>query len=223
MTQDATRIIAIRHGETDWNLATRIQGQLDVGLNRNGRWQAERVAEALADEHFDAVYSSDLARAHDTALGLARNAGLEVRSDRGLRERGFGAFEGLTYAEIEQRFPDAARCWRQREADFGPAGGETLRAFCDRAVGSVAALAARHRGQHIAVVAHGGVLDALYRAATRLPLEAPRTWDIANASINRLLASDDGLVVVGWDDTCHLDGPAPHESGGAGPAARGND
>ena len=220
MTAQATRVVAIRHGQTDWNLASRVQGHRNIGLNACGRWQAQQVALALADEPFDAVYASDLDRARDTARALARHAGTELRLDSGLRERGFGVFEGLTYAEIEQRFPDAARRWRRREADFGPDGGETLRAFCDRAVGSVAALAARHRGQRIAVVAHGGVLDALYRAATRLPLEAPRTWHIANASINRLLASDNGLVVVGWDDTCHLDVPAPHESSGAGPAAR---
>ena len=216
MTAQATRVVAIRHGQTDWNLASRVQGHRNIGLNDTGRRQAQQVALALADEPFDAVYASDLDRARDTARALARHAGTELRLDSGLRERSFGVFEGLTYAEIEQRLPDAARRWRQRDAGFGPDGGETLRAFYERAVGSVAALAAHHRGQHIAVVTHGGVLDALYRAAVRLPLEAPRPSHIANAGINRLLASDDGLVVVGWNDTCHLDAPAPHESGGAG-------
>lgn len=213
MTAQATRVVAIRHGQTAWNLAARIQGHRNIGLNDTGRWQARQMAQALDDEHFDAVYASDLDRARDTARALALRAGLEVLIDPGLRERGFGVFEGLTYAEVEQRFPDAARRWHQREPGFGPDDGETLQAFRDRAVGCIAALAARHRGQQIAVVAHGGVLDALYRAATRLPLEAPRTWDIANASINRLLASDDGLVLVGWDDTCHLDGPPPDAAG----------
>lgn len=221
MTAQATRVVAIRHGQTDWNLASRVQGHCNIGLNDCGRWQAQQVARALADEPFDAVYASDLDRARDTARALARHAATELRLDSGLRERNFGVFEGLTYAEIEQRLPDAARRWRRRDAGFGPDGGETLQSFCDRAVGCVAALAARHRGQHIAVVTHGGVLDALYRAATRLPPEAPRTWSIANASINRLLASDDGLVLVGWDDTGHLDAPLPHESRDAGPAARG--
>ncbi len=211
MTQHATRITAIRHGETDWNVATRIQGQLDIGLNRSGRWQAERVAEALADEHFDAVYSSDLARAQDTALGLTRNAGLELRSDRGLRERGFGAFEGLTYTEIEQRFPGQALRWRQRDAGFGAPGGETLQDFRDRVLSTVAALAARHRGQHIALVTHGGVLDVLYRAGSRLALDAPRTWSIGNASINRLLHGEQGFSLVGWSDNCHLEDPSLEE------------
>lgn len=209
MSELATRIIAIRHGETDWNAASRIQGQLDIGLNDAGRWQARRLAEVLADEALDAVYSSDLARARETAQAVAVNAGLDVRTDAGLRERGFGVFEGLTFAEIEQRFPEPARRWRQRDAGFGPEGGETLTAFYSRAVASVTALAAKHRGQHIAIVAHGGVLDALYRAASRVALDAPRTWQVGNASINRLLCSDAGFVLVGWADTIHLDVAAP--------------
>jgi probable phosphoglycerate mutase len=213
VSEPATRIIAIRHGETDWNAAMRIQGQLDIGLNDAGRWQALRLAEALADEALDAVYSSDLARARETAQAVAGNAGLEVRTDVGLRERGFGVFEGLTFAEIKQRFPEPARRWRQRDASFGPEGGETLTAFHCRAVASVTALAAKHRGQHIAVVAHVGVLDALYRAASRVALDAPRTWAVGNASINRLLASDAGLTLVGWADSFHLEGAAPVEPG----------
>lgn len=213
MSEPATRIIAIRHGETDWNVATRIQGQLDIALNDAGRRQARRLAGALAGETLDAVYSSDLVRALETAQAVAMQAGLEVRTDSGLRERGFGVFEGLTFAEIAQRFPDQAHRWRQRDASFGPAGGETLAAFVERVIACVAALAARHRGQHIAVVAHGGVLDALYRAATRVALDAPRTWQLGNASINRLLASDGGLMLVGWADSFHLEDPALDEAG----------
>lgn len=213
MIAQATRILATRHGQTAWNAALRIQGQLDIGLNDTGRWQAQRLATACADEAFDAVYSSDLARARDTAQALASAAGLEVCTDTGLRERAFGVFEGLTFAEVESRFPDQARRWRQRDAGFGPAGGEALQAFYRRAVAAVAALAARHRGQHIAVVTHGGVLDALYRAAARVALDAPRSWQLGNAGINRLLASDEGLVLVGWGDTAHLDEPAPCQAG----------
>jgi probable phosphoglycerate mutase len=74
-------------------------------------------------------------------------------------------------------------------------------------------LAAQHRGRHIALVAHGGVLDVLYRAATRVALDAPRTWHLGNASVNRLLASDDGFVVVGWGDTAHLAEPSRDDGG----------
>ena len=211
MIEPATRIVAVRHGETDWNVATRIQGQLDIDLNPTGRWQAERVAQALCDEALDAIYASDLSRAHATARALAHLTGAPLHTDRGLRERGFGIFEGLTFAEVEQRFPDQARRWRQRDAAFGPEGGETLRAFYDRAVSAVVALAARHRGQHIAVVTHGGVLDALYRAGSRLALDAPRSWQIGNASIHRLLHGEHGFSLVGWGDSFHLEDPSLEE------------
>jgi probable phosphoglycerate mutase len=216
MDLQLTRIIAIRHGETDWNVESRIQGQLDIGLNAAGRWQAQRLARALAGEALDAIYSSDLARAHDTAQVVAQAAGRDVRAVSGLRERGFGAFEGMTFVEIEKCFPDDARRWRQRDAGFGPNGGETLQAFHDRVVTVTAGLAALHRGQHIALVAHGGVLDVLYRAATRLALDAPRTWFLGNASVNRLLAGDEGFALVGWGDTAHLDDSSRDDAGESG-------
>jgi 2,3-bisphosphoglycerate-dependent phosphoglycerate mutase len=202
---EPTRIFALRHGETAWNVDTRIQGQLDVPLNETGRWQAERLAQALADEPLAAVYASDLARAHETALAVGRVAGVPVLSEPGLRERGFGRFEGHTFAEIEQRWPQESLRWRRREPDFGPGGGETLRGFYARCIGAAARIAAAHPGQAIALVAHGGVMDCLYRAALHIELQAPRTWQLGNASINRLLYTEAGFGMVGWSDTLHLE------------------
>ena len=202
---EPTRIVAIRHGETAWNAEKRLQGQLDIGLNARGLDQAQRLATALADERFDAVYASDLLRARATAEAFARPMGLTVHTDRGLRERAFGVFEGLTYAEIEQHWPEDTLRWRRREPGFGPEGGETLEGFQARCVAAAARIAGSHAGESIALVAHGGVLDALYRAATRAGLSAPRTWELGNAAINRLLHGDAGFVLVGWDDRRHLD------------------
>ncbi|NLZ41162.1 MAG: histidine phosphatase family protein, partial [Comamonadaceae bacterium] len=101
---EPTRVFALRHGETAWNRALRIQGQLDVPLNDTGRWQARRLAEALADEGIDAVYSSDLERALATARALAGRLGVPLATERGLRERAFGRFEGATFAEIDRRW-----------------------------------------------------------------------------------------------------------------------
>jgi 2,3-bisphosphoglycerate-dependent phosphoglycerate mutase len=209
---EPTRLIAVRHGETAWNVDARIQGQLDIGLNEAGRAQARRLARALEGEGLHAVYASDLARAHDTGRAVAERAGVPLHADAGLRERGFGVFEGLTWAEIDRDHPKSSRRWRKRDAGFGPEGGETLGDFFARAVEAVAAIARRHRGQHIAVVTHGGVLDALYRAASRIALDAPRTWQLGNASINRLLHGEVGFTLVGWGDTFHLDDPALDES-----------
>lgn len=208
MSDSSTRILAIRHGETAWNLDTRIQGHLDIGLNATGRWQAQRLGQAVADEPLSAVYSSDLARARDTAQAVATAAGLTVQVDAGLRERAFGVFQGQTFDEITARWPVEGKRWRKRDPDFAPEGGESLVDFYARCVGTAERLAALHPGQTIALVAHGGVMDCFYRAATRLPLQAPRSWLVTNASINRLLFTGEGFTLIGWADNSHLDGAA---------------
>ena len=211
---EATRIIAIRHGETTWNVDTRIQGQLDIPLNANGRWQAERLADALRGEPLQAIYASDLTRAWETAQYLSRTTGVGLTKEIGLRERGFGDFEGKTFAEIEQQLPEQSLRWRKRDPEFSPAGGESLRALRSRVVEAAQRLAAQHPGEQIALVGHGGVMDVLYRAATRLDIQAPRTWALGNAAINRLLWTPEGFTLVGWSDTHHLDDDVLDEAAG---------
>lgn len=200
----ATRILAIRHGETAWNAEMRMQGQLDTPLNDTGRWQAQRLAAAFSDETIDAIYASDLSRAMQTALPLAQVVGRSIVAEPGLRERAFGVFEGHAYAEIDRRWPEQAMRWRMRDARFGPEGGESLHDFNQRCASTAERLAAGHAGQTIVWVTHGGVLDCLYRIATRVALDAPRTWSLGNAAVNRLLHTDQGLMLVGWGDIQHL-------------------
>ncbi len=201
----ATRIIAIRHGETAWNVATRLQGHLDIELNPTGREQARRLGLALAQESISAIYSSDLLRAWETARAIADATGQPLTPHQGLRERGFGVFQGMTYAEIEATWPEQSRHWRQRTPHWAPDGGESLLAVRQRIYNTANELAARHIGQQIVLVAHGGVLDALYRAATGQEVQAPRTWHLGNAAINRLLWTPEGMALVGWADTRHLE------------------
>ena len=212
--REPTRIIAIRHGETAWNVDTRIQGQLDVALNANGQWQAERMAVALQDEALAAIYSSDLLRAWQTAQYLGHATSLNPIKEEELRERGFGDFEGKTFTEIEALLPDQSMRWRKRDPHFAPTGGESLLDLRSRVVAAVERLAAKHPGELIALVSHGGVMDVLYRAATRLDIQAPRTWTLGNAAINRLLWTPEGFTLVGWADTHHLDDDALDEATG---------
>lgn len=203
---EATRIIAVRHGETAWNVDARIQGQLDIGLNDTGRWQAKRVGEALATEEISAVYSSDLGRAQETAQSIAEVTGIPVVPEEGLRERSFGMFEGKTFDEIHQTWPDHAHNWRKRIPEWEPPeGGESLLQLRERVTRTIQSLAARHPGKQIVVVAHGGVLDTLYRVATGQEVNSPRTWELPNGAINRLLWTPEGFTLVGWSDTQHLD------------------
>ena len=201
----ATRIIAVRHGETAWNVDTRIQGQLDIGLNAKGHWQVQRLAKSLAHEPISAIYTSHLRRAVDTAHAIANATGRRLQTHTGLCERGFGVFEGKTFAELEATWPEQSRRWRQRDPLWAPEGGESLTELRERITRTASELAAQHLGQQIVLVAHGGVMDVLYRAATGQELQAPRTWDLGNAAINRLLWTPGGFTLVGWSDTRHLE------------------
>jgi probable phosphoglycerate mutase len=207
--EEATRLIAVRHGETAWNVDTRIQGQIDIGLNATGLWQAQRASQALADEGIGVIYASDLSRAWQTAEEIARPHGLAVQPEPRLRERAFGHLEGMSFAEIEATLPEDAKRWRERDPEFEPEGGESLLAFRDRITQVASELAARHPGELVTLVAHGGVMDVLYRAATRQELQAPRTWQLGNAAINRMLWTPEGFSLVGWSDIAHLAADTP--------------
>jgi len=208
---ETTRITAIRHGETDWNVERRLQGHKDIALNARGQWQAQRVGAALAQETVDSIYSSDLQRAHATARAIqqarAGSAGVvpALHLDQGLRERAFGSFEGQTYEAIAAQWPEESRRWRQRDPDFAPPGGESPLQTQARVAQCVQAIAERHPGQSIVLVTHGGVLDMLYRLATGQSVNAARSWELGNAAINRLLWTGHSLSLIGWSDSRHLD------------------
>lgn len=158
-----TTILLARHGESDWNHAQRWQGHADRPLTDRGREQARALAERLRDVELDAVYSSDLTRARDTAEIVAAEHGLPVHELAALREVDVGAWAGLTRAEAEHRFPDAYRRWVS--GGEGWDDGETYEQVTERAVGAVKAIADAHPGRRILVVAHGGTIRAVHAAA----------------------------------------------------------
>jgi probable phosphoglycerate mutase len=205
-----TDILLIRHGETAWNAERRLQGHLDIPLNDEGERQAALLAGALALEPIDLLVASDLRRARQTAQAVADVRGLPLAIAPGLRERGYGGFEGLLYSEIEQRFPREFAAWQARdvEAQLPPGRnvGESFRAFFDRATGAILALAAAHPGRTIALVAHGGVLECAYRLARVLSLETPRDFKVYNASINRFRfhPATGRLELRSWGEVDHL-------------------
>ncbi|WP_423194865.1 MULTISPECIES: histidine phosphatase family protein [unclassified Cupriavidus] len=199
-----THLIVIRHGETAWNRERRLQGQLDVPLNDTGRAQARALATALTGEPIDAIYASDLGRALETAAPLAEALGLAVRPERDLRERCYGDLQGMTYAEVAEQRPEDFARWQARVPDYAPRGGESLLTFQERTVEIALSLSRRHPGERIALVAHGGVLDCLYREATGMTLEAPRQHELLNASVNRLRSDSTHLTLLQWADVNHL-------------------
>ena len=209
----STEILLIRHGETAWNAGKRLQGHWDIALNAQGQMQADALGHALRAEPLAAIISSDLQRAQQTAQALAARqtqAGAQkVVSDAGLRERCYGAFEGLYYSDISQRYPAAFAAWQERDIDAifppGERAGESFRNFYARSVTAILHWARQYPGQKIALVAHGGVLECAYRAALGLPLSTPRDFPVLNASINRLRLDGDVLQLISWGEVAHLD------------------
>ncbi|RMX04968.1 histidine phosphatase family protein [Corticibacter populi] len=203
-----TRLTVIRHGETAWNHAGRVQGHTDIGLNETGRWQAERMARALVGADIDTLYSSDLARTWQTAKPLQAVLAVHLHGEPGLRERCYGALEGLTAAQMREQDPRMATAMRDRDSTYAPRGGESMAAFRVRVLEALQRIAAACRGQHIGLVTHGGVLDILYRHAAGLDLQVARGWPIENTSINRFLWAPHGLTLLSWGDNAHLEGAA---------------
>lgn len=198
-----TRLIIVRHGETEWNAAGRIQGHLDSPLDEEGREQAVAVARRLAPEPIDALYSSDLGRACQTAAPIAAATMLDVVTDPRLRERNLGLFQGITFDEARARHPELFARYKARDLHVDFATGESLLALRDRVAGVLAEIAGRHPGGTVVVVTHGGVLDQVYRLATGLPLEAPRDFEIENASLNHLRWDGTRLHLEHWGDVSH--------------------
>jgi broad specificity phosphatase PhoE len=167
-----TTLLLARHGESDWNRARRWQGFADRPLTERGRAQAAELAERFADIALDAVYSSDLQRARETAAAVASAQGLEATALPALREVNVGSWEGLTREEAERRFPDGFRRWRA--GGTGWEDGETYGEMSGRVLGAVGEIARRHDGGRVLIVSHGGPIRAIHAAALGLEVEAYR-------------------------------------------------
>ncbi len=199
-----TRICLVRHGETEWNAARRIQGQTDIALNATGRRQAEAAGCWLRTARIAALYSSDLQRAWATAQAIGAALGLPPKAAPELRERAYGVFEGLTYAEAQARYPAGYAAFEGRNADYDFELGESLKAMHARVTGKLQAIAATHSGRNVAVVVHGGVLDIVNRFVRGNPLEMPRDFLIPNAGINWIAMVDGVWTLETWGETDHL-------------------
>ncbi|QNO36302.1 histidine phosphatase family protein [Protaetiibacter sp. SSC-01] len=182
-----TELYLVRHGETDWNAARRIQGRTDIPLNDAGRAQARQAAELLARRRWDAVYSSPLSRAHETASIIAERLGIdEVTDVAELVERDYGDAEGMSFEQIEALYPEGVRA----------PGQETRAEVAARVVPALLALAERHPGERILVVSHGGAIRSVLQTAEP-ETQHPR---ITNASVHSFRVEDGALRLIAFDD-----------------------
>jgi broad specificity phosphatase PhoE len=211
---EQTRLILVRHGQTEWNRDRRVQGHTDTPLDEVGRAQAERVARRLAEEPIAAVYASDLSRAQETAQRIAAPRGLRIETSPLFREAHYGLWEGMTVAEIEAQYPEAYLRWREDSLRNRAPEGETLEELQQRALAGAAEILIAHGGESVVVVAHGGSIRSLICGLMGWPLAAHRQLRLDNASISRVEYGPYGPALVSFNDTCHLT-PCPAEGAAA--------
>jgi 2,3-bisphosphoglycerate-dependent phosphoglycerate mutase len=204
MTEKPTTIIAVRHGETEWNRIGRQQGHLDSPLTPLGRQQALSMADTLSGMSVQLIFSSDLGRAQETATIIAARLNLPVRTDARLRERNLGILEGQTMSQFRERHPSEAALLASGDPDFALPSGESARQRFVRNVRCVEEIARMHAGNTVLVVAHGGVLHSFFHRAVQLPLETRRSFSLYNAAVNVFTVADSGWRLETWGDVSHL-------------------
>ena len=172
-SETPTVVFLARHGETRWNVERRFQGHLDSPLTERGQEQARRLGERLAGERIAAVYSSDLGRTRNTAEFVARPHRLEVRPHPGLREIDTGDWTGLHREDVRvnPEWAPLLQVYRARPAEHRMPGGETIGEVQARALAALREIAARHRGEAVAVISHHVVVETLIAHALGVPLE----------------------------------------------------
>ena len=200
------KLLLVRHGETDWNLARRYQGQSAVSLNQKGVQQAEQLASRLSYERIDAVYSSDSPRAWETAtqvLNLQEQAPA-LQKDARWQEICFGAWDGLTYEEVEAKWKCEVTAWYADPVNFSPPGGETMLQMSKRVQSALNDVKSNHEDDTVLIVTHGGVIQILL--CMLLGVELNRYWQfrVAQASLTVIQLYADAAILDLFNDVSHL-------------------
>ncbi|HEY7984528.1 MAG TPA: histidine phosphatase family protein [Ktedonobacterales bacterium] len=207
------RLIVVRHGETANNAEQRLTGQLDVPLNALGERQARAVAGALAGERFDLAVASDLLRARQTAEAIAQSLDVPVVYDPDLREIAAGEWEGLTRAEIHDRYPDALARWDADAVAYAPPGGETVAQLAERVARALARSRQAQPDGAVLWVTHGVVIGVLICQVLGIALAHRWQFRRDNAAITELAVSERGGILVRLNGTYHLAGVGSGERG----------
>lgn len=207
-----TQVIIVRHGQTEWNIANIRQGHLDSPLTEEGIAQAKALARRLMREKFSVIYSSDLGRAMQTARIIAEATGHPIIGDARLRERHLGIFQGLSSQEIKEKFPEEYKLHRTLGPNYVIPAGESVQQQVARNVAYLNEIAARHLGESILVITHGGVLSGLFRHTFSIPFEAPRRFEFTNAGLNVFMYEEGDWFLQTWGDLSHLENGATDDS-----------
>lgn len=200
-----TDLFLIRHGETEWNRILKYQGQTDIDLNETGFNQARLLSERLKDREIDRIYTSDLKRAANTAGIVAKPHRLELKKEERLREICFGEWEGMNYEEINKDYPELYKRWRTNPTSVRPPSGETFVEFQKRVTAIMERITDLHKGEKVAVVAHGGTIRVYLAYLLEMPLIENRKLLIHNTSFSHIKFYDNRMVLKLLNSIYHLD------------------
>lgn len=199
-----TDLFLIRHGQTQWNLENRIQGNMDSPLTDLGRQQARWLSETYRDEAFDRIYTSTLDRAYETAKILRGDRKIEIIRLDSLKEIHFGEWEGKAFLELREEKPEAFDAFRFTPESFRPAGGETFQEAQNRIVGAVREILRKNRGEKLALVIHGAVLKLLMGHFLKLPIN--QIWEppvIHPTSVSHIRFEGPDFEILKFGDISH--------------------
>ena len=199
-----TKIILLRHGETEWNKLGKYQGQSDVALSEKGRQQAQALAQHFPVKSVQAVYSSDLQRARETAAIASAAFSCTVQTDSRLREFNFGDWEGLTYAQITERWPSAMKNFFQHPDILEVPHGETFQQLQQRAMEAVQEIVSNHEGETVVLAAHGAVNRTILAAVLHIPLQYIWSMRQDNTAVNILRHTEGHYILELMNSTAHL-------------------
>jgi probable phosphoglycerate mutase len=202
-----TILYLVRHGETEWNAKNKIQGNMDIELNDKGLKQAEYVADRLSNENIDIIYSSRLKRAKTTAQIIADSMQLSVNELDEFREICLGPWEGLTMNEINEKYAEHYKFYREKPSNFNMPGAETFLQVTERFCSAINTIISQNKDKKIVVVSHGAAIKAAIISILGMDIDYYNKFRVDNASISTLYFSDKyhgGVVVSSLNDTCHI-------------------
>jgi broad specificity phosphatase PhoE len=199
------RLLLVRHAETDWNRQRRYQGWTDTPLSEAGRAQAEAAGRLLAEVPLAAVWSSPLRRALDTAAAIAAPQQLTVSVSPAFAEMRFGEWEGLTIAEVRDRFPEQCRAWEETPQLSAPPGAETLAEVRQRVLAGLAEIRETHDGKTVCLVTHGVTARVMILEALGLGLDRLGSLSLSPTGISELEFRDDWTALHRMNTLAHLE------------------
>ena len=199
-----TRLLLVRHGQSEWNAAGRIQGQIDIQLDETGRQQAQLIADRLAAEPVAAIYSSPLQRAKATAKTIADRFTLPVQLDQRLMEYDFGVFSGSTWKDVEENHPEFASRWLEDPWAVPVANSEGRVNFAARVMSAMEDIIERHPDGQVVVVAHGGTFGIYLCAMLGLDLNRRHPFHFGNTALSLVEMRAGAFHIHYLNNTCHL-------------------